>query len=82
MKKSGLTLAYIKNALAGDARFGVDAIEVLSEGQVAVWCEPDFSWNPLDGNRTVEHFSITDGWNPRSTVDEFNEVLKMIQPAM
>lgn len=77
-----LTLSYIRKAIKKDSRFSSDAIDILDEGQVAVWLKPEFTWCANDGNRTVEHFSIEDGWNPQDTVEQFNSALKMIERAI
>ena len=50
-------------------------------GQIALWLNPEFTWDANDGNRTVEHFSIKDGWNPQDTVKEFNLKFNEIEKA-
>ena len=53
-----LTFNYIRKAIKGDERFDQN-IDILEGGeQVAVWLNDGWSWNPLDGNRHVEHFNI------------------------
>lgn len=74
-----LTLQYVQKAISKDKRFSKDCIDILEEGQIAIWLNPEFTWCANDGNRTVEHFQIEDGYNPQDTVQEFKDRLMMIE---
>lgn len=77
-----LTLQYVQKAISKDKRFSKDCIDILEEGQIAVWLNPEYTWDKAEGHRTVEHFSIEDGHNPQDTVGEFKYRLSFIEKAI
>jgi hypothetical protein len=79
-EKMQLTLSYIKRAIKNDNRFDQN-IDECSEGVVAVWLKDGWSWNPLDGNRHVEHFNLeSNHWSSHNpdTVQHWKQTCKMI----
>ena len=76
-----LTLKYVQKAISKDKRFSKDCIDILEEGQIAVWLDPEYTWDKVEGHRTVEHFSIKDGHNPQDKVEEFKYLLSLIEKA-
>ena len=77
-----LTLSYIRKAIRKDSRFSHDAIDILEDGQIALWLNPEFTWQANDGNRTVEHFQVEDGYNPQDTVEDFKNSMMLIEKAI
>ena len=76
-----LTLAHIKKAVAADPRLDKQ-IDLEEPGKAIVYTADGWTWEPMDGNRTVEGFLISDdnGDNdPRDTLGYFRERLSMIR---
>lgn len=74
-----LTINHIRKAIKGDKRFDQN-IDILEQGDlVAVWLNDGWSWNPLDGNRHVEHFWVGGDDDRRDTVEYLKHAIAGIE---
>jgi hypothetical protein len=75
-----LTLAQIRKAVAADARLEKE-IDLDEAGKAILYTAEGWTWEPMDGNRTVEGFWYADNdFDERDTLAYFKERLQAIQP--
>lgn len=76
-----LTLNHIRRAVTADSRLEKE-IDLDEPGKAIVYTADGYTWNPLDGNRTVEGFLISDNnadGDPRDTLEYFKAQVSSIQ---
>ena len=64
-----LTAKYIRAAVAKDPR--IESVEWDEMGKALVWLEEGYTWNWLDGDRSIEGFIYAEDnsdWAERDTV--------------
>ena len=69
-----LTAKYVRAAAAKDKR--IESIEWDELGKAIVWLVDGYTWDRLDGNRSVEGFIIAEpnsDWSERDTVAYWKE---------
>ena len=76
-----LTAKYIRAAVSKDSRIDPE-IEWDESGKAIVWLVDGYTWNPLDGNRSVDAFIISErnaDEAPRDTVAHWKSCVSNIQ---
>ena len=76
-----LTAKYIRAAAAKDPRIDPE-IEWDEEGKAIVWLADGYTWDRLDGNRSVEAFIIAErnaDQDPRDTVAHWKDCVAKIE---
>lgn len=76
-----LTLAHIKKEVARNPRLAPE-VDLDEPGKAIVYTAEGWTWDPMDGNRTVEGFLISadnaDN-DPQDTLGYFRERVRMIK---
>ena len=76
-----LTAKYIRAAAAKDPRIDPE-IEWDELGKAIVWLVDGYTWDKLDGNRSVEGFIIAEpnsDWSERDTVAYWKDCVANIE---
>jgi hypothetical protein len=76
-----LTLAHIKKVVAADPRLDKQ-IDLDEPGKAIVYTADGWTWDPMDGDRTVEGFLINDencDNDPQDTLGYFKAQVSRIQ---
>lgn len=76
-----LTLQHIRKAVAADPRLDKQ-IDLDEPGKAIVYTADGWTWDPMDGDRTVEGFLISDDNadnDPRDTLRYFKDTVARIQ---
>ena len=75
-----LTPEIIRKAIKGDNRIDQN-IDFDEPGKAIVYLTDGYTFDPLDGNRSVEGFVLADNyWTEPDTVGYLRRVLKSIEP--
>jgi hypothetical protein len=76
-----LSLKHIRDAVAKDPRLDPE-IDLDEHGKAIVHTRDGWTWNAMDGNRTVEGFLISEDNcdnDPRDTLSYFRSAVRRIE---
>ena len=75
-----LTASIVLNTIKGDKRID-QKVDFDEADKAIVYLEDGWTWNALDGNRTVEGFILSGNrWEPADTVSYLKQCIKHIEP--
>ena len=75
-----LTARRVLYTIKGDKRID-QTVEWDEPGKAIIWLNEGWTWNALDGNRTVEGFILLGNrWEPADTISYLKQCIKNIEP--
>ena len=77
---TNLTPAIVLATIKNDKRID-QAVEWDEPNKAIIWLNEGWTWNALDGNRTVEGFILSGNrWEPADTISYLKQCIKNIEP--
>lgn len=75
-----LTPYLVQKAIKGNAKID-QRVDYDEPGKAIIYLNDGWTWEPLDGNRSVEGFILSDNfWEEADTVAHLKQRIKFIEP--
>lgn len=75
-----LTPTIVQRVIKGNSKID-QHVDYDEPGKAIIYLTDGWTWNQLDGNRSVEGFNLSDNfWEDADTISYLKERIKFIQP--